>query len=153
MNLLRRSRGRTPAVASRVRRSWRERGQSLVEFAIVLPVFLVIAFGIFDFGMAFDESLTISNAAREGARYGVTDTSTTNIASRVRTTAGRLNDSNLAVTVSCKTAAGAACAGGMAGAVSGTTLVVTVTYSYRMITPIAFGTTIPIASTAQMRVE
>jgi Flp pilus assembly protein TadG len=129
------------------------RGQSLVEFALIVPVFMVIAFGIFDFGLAFDSSLTISNAAREGARYGVTNPDATAITSRVRTTAGRLNDSRLTITVSCKTAAGAACAGGMAGATSGTTLVVTVRYSYQMLTPIAFGTVIPLSSTAQMRVE
>jgi len=41
----------------------------------------------------------------------------------------------------------------MAGATSGTTVVVTVGYNYPMITPIAFGTVIPLTSTAQMRVE
>lgn len=141
----------TPARTGR--RSRRSRGQSLVEFALVVPVFLMIAFGTIDFGLAFDSSLTITNAAREGARYGVTDPTTSAIQARVREVAGRLNDSRLAVSVSCRTAAGAACAGGMAGAVSGTTLVVTVNYSYSMLTPIAFGTTIPLSSTAQMRVE
>jgi Flp pilus assembly protein TadG len=153
MSLLSPSHARSGTEPDGARRDRRGRGQSLVEFAIILPVFLLIGFGIFDFGLAFDASLTVSNAAREGARYGVTNPNTTSITSRVRETAGRLNDTRLTVTVSCKTAAGAACAGGMAGAVSGTTLVVTVGYAYPMITPIAFGTTIPVASTAQMRVE
>lgn len=141
----------TPARTGR--RSRRSRGQSLVEFALVVPVFLMIAFGTIDFGLAFDSSLTITNAAREGARYGVTDPTTSAIQARVREVAGRLNNSSLGISVSCRTAAGAACPGGMAGAVSGTTLVVTVNYSYSMLTPIAFGTTIPLSSTAQMRVE
>ena len=131
----------------------RTAGQSLVEFALIVPVFMLIAFGIFDFGLAFDSSLTISNAAREGARYGATYPDTTAITNRVKTVAGRLNDARLTVTVSCKTSTGAACSGGMAGATTGTTVVVSVTYSYQMITPIVFGTTLPLSSTAQMRVE
>jgi Flp pilus assembly protein TadG len=131
----------------------RRKGQALVEFALIVPVFLMIAFATIDFGMAFNASLTISNAAREGARAGVTTPTATAIQNRVRAVAGSMNDSKLTIGVSCKTAAGAACAGGMAGAVSGTTVVVTVSYSYPMITPIAFGTVIPLSSTAQMRVE
>ncbi|OGO60464.1 MAG: hypothetical protein A2032_01530 [Chloroflexi bacterium RBG_19FT_COMBO_49_13] len=45
-------------------------GQTLVEFALVLPLFVLIIAGIFDLGRAFYASITITNAAREGARYG-----------------------------------------------------------------------------------
>ncbi|HKY59441.1 MAG TPA: TadE/TadG family type IV pilus assembly protein [Gemmatimonadota bacterium] len=48
-----------------------ERGQSLVEFAIALPVLLAIVIGIFEFGMAWNQRQVITNAAREGARVGV----------------------------------------------------------------------------------
>ncbi len=51
------------------RKRSRSRGQSIVEFALVLPIllgFLVIAA---DFGRAFTAYLTISSAAREGATY------------------------------------------------------------------------------------
>lgn len=129
------------------------RGQSLVEFAIILPVFLLIAFAIIDFGLAFDASIGISNAAREGARHGTTRPNATSITTRVRTVAGRLNDSRLTVTVTCKTATGAACPGGLAGATTGGSVVVRVGYSYPMLTPIAFGSAIPLSSTAEMRVE
>ncbi len=134
-------------------RDRRARGQSLVEFALVVPVFLMIAFGTIDFGLAFDASMNITSAAREGARFGVTNPSTSAITTKVRDVAGNLNNSRLTISVSCRTAAGAACPGGMSGATTGTTLVVTVNYSYPMITPIAFGTVIPLSSTAQMRVE
>jgi Flp pilus assembly protein TadG len=130
-----------------------KRGQALVEFALVVPIFLLIAFGTIDFGLAFNAAITISNVAREGARAGVTDPSASTVTARVRDTAGNLNDSNLTVTVSCKMPSGAACSGGLSGAETGTTLVVRVNYSYPMITPIAFGTRIPLTSTAQMRVE
>jgi TadE-like protein len=50
------------------RRSARRRGQSLVEFALVLPIFLVILFGLIDLGRAVYLNSTLSQAAREGAR-------------------------------------------------------------------------------------
>jgi Flp pilus assembly protein TadG len=45
------------------------RGQSLVEFALILPVLLLIMFGVVDLGRAFYISVVLSNVAREGARY------------------------------------------------------------------------------------
>ena len=47
-----------------------EAGQSLVEFAMVLPLFLVLLFALVDFGRAFYSWMVITNAAREGARAG-----------------------------------------------------------------------------------
>src|SRR5450759_2456703 len=44
------------------------RGQSLVEFALVLPLLLLILLGIIQFGFIFNTQVTITNAAREGAR-------------------------------------------------------------------------------------
>ena len=49
----------------------RERGQSLVEFALVLPILLILLLGITDFGLAFYGMVTVNTAAREGARQGV----------------------------------------------------------------------------------
>jgi Flp pilus assembly protein TadG len=48
-------------------------GQELVEFAIVLPILLLVAFGVLDLGRIFHSAITITNAAREGARYGMTN--------------------------------------------------------------------------------
>ncbi|WP_052352886.1 TadE/TadG family type IV pilus assembly protein [Neobacillus dielmonensis] len=45
-----------------------ENGQSLVEFALVLPVLIMLLFGIVDFGRAFHAYLTIDHAGREAAR-------------------------------------------------------------------------------------
>jgi hypothetical protein len=47
------------------------RGQELVEFAIVLPLLLLIVFGVLDLGRLFHALITITNAAREGARYAM----------------------------------------------------------------------------------
>jgi hypothetical protein len=48
-----------------------ERGAALVEFALVLPLLLVVIAGIVDFGFAFQRFEVITNAAREGARMAV----------------------------------------------------------------------------------
>lgn len=49
---------------------WVERGQSMTEFALVLPILLLIFMGIFDFGRMIFLYSQLSNGAREGARYG-----------------------------------------------------------------------------------
>lgn len=46
------------------------RGQSLVEFAIILPSFLLMMVGTIDFGFAFYSHMTLEYASREGARVG-----------------------------------------------------------------------------------
>jgi hypothetical protein len=46
------------------------RGQGVVEFAIILPVFLMLLLGVLEFGFAFDHHLTLEYATREGARTG-----------------------------------------------------------------------------------
>ncbi len=51
-------------------RARKEKGQSLVELAIILPLLLLILLGIIDFGRVFYSYVTITNASREGARYG-----------------------------------------------------------------------------------
>ncbi len=45
-----------------------ERGAAAVEFALVLPILLVLALGIVEFGRAFQVQATLAAAAREGAR-------------------------------------------------------------------------------------
>jgi Flp pilus assembly protein TadG len=53
--------------------SSRSQGQSLVEFALVLPLLLVVLFGILDFGRVIYAYNAISNAARTGARVAIVD--------------------------------------------------------------------------------
>ena len=45
-----------------------ERGQSLVEFAVALPVLLLVLFAIFEFGIVFKNYLALTEAVRVGAR-------------------------------------------------------------------------------------
>jgi hypothetical protein len=46
------------------------RGQSLVEFSVSVPVFVMLLFGMLEFGFAFNHNLTLEYATREGARTG-----------------------------------------------------------------------------------
>jgi hypothetical protein len=48
----------------------RDRGASAVEFALVVPVILALAFGILDYGLWFNDSLNLRQGIREGARAG-----------------------------------------------------------------------------------
>jgi Flp pilus assembly protein TadG len=48
-----------------------QKGQNLVEFALILPVLLLLLMGIIDFGYVFIAYTGLFNAAREGARYGI----------------------------------------------------------------------------------
>ena len=53
----------------------RDAGQSLAEFAILLPVLMGVVIGIFEFGRAWNVDQVLTNAAREGARLAVIETS------------------------------------------------------------------------------
>ena len=48
-----------------------ERAQALVEFALVMPIFLLLVTGIFDVGRAVWQENTLAYAAREGTRYAI----------------------------------------------------------------------------------
>jgi hypothetical protein len=48
----------------------RDPGQALVEFTVVVPVFMLLLLGMMEFGFAFSDRLTLGNATREGARVG-----------------------------------------------------------------------------------
>lgn len=50
-------------------RSGRDRGAAAVEFALLMPLLLVLLLGIMEFGYAFFVQATVAGAARVGARY------------------------------------------------------------------------------------
>ncbi|MFJ4168160.1 TadE/TadG family type IV pilus assembly protein [Paenarthrobacter sp. NPDC089714] len=51
----------------------RQRGASVVEFALIVPLLLSMLLGVIDFGVAYSENISLQAAAREGARQGVTN--------------------------------------------------------------------------------
>ncbi len=48
-----------------------QKGVAAVEFALVLPILVVLAFGIIEFSLALYDKAVITNASREGARAGI----------------------------------------------------------------------------------
>jgi Flp pilus assembly protein TadG len=61
-----------------------DRGAAMVEFAIVLPVLLLILLGIIEFGRAYNTQVSIQAAAREGARELALRHSSTDVVSATR---------------------------------------------------------------------
>jgi len=53
-----------------LRRPRGQRGQSLVEFAFALPIFLVVFFGIVEFGVILTDQIQLTNTARDATRAG-----------------------------------------------------------------------------------
>ena len=142
---------RRPMTRARRRRE----GQSLVEFAVTLPIFLLLLAGIVDFGLGLYSQMTVINAAREGARLGVVQPGdVTAIRDRVESMSGGLDLSKLNVTITCERPSGSsfvACSSPQWQ--SGDAVVVDVDYDYRMIWPLAFGNRIGLSSSVQMRIE
>jgi hypothetical protein len=54
----------------------RPRGQALLEFALVFPIFLMVLFSVISFGLYIFYNQQLANAAREGARWAVTHSAT-----------------------------------------------------------------------------
>ena len=127
-----------------------EKGQNLVEFAMVVPIFLILVFAIVDFGMGFHAWITVTNAAREGARIGAVGADAATIEARVVDTASSLTTGDLDVTVV------------NAEGTPGESVSVDVEYDYDLITPLSnllgifgggFGSPITFQSEAEMRIE
>jgi len=139
-----------------------KRGSMSVEFGILVPIFVLLIFGIVDFGHAWYMKMQITSASREGARYGSryqTDSSGTRIipnalnpsvATWVQNNYTSLlpSDANLTVTPG-----GAGYASGATGA--DLTVAVTATKTWFVIDNFipGLGNSIDLSSTTNMKVE
>jgi Flp pilus assembly protein TadG len=81
-----------------------ERGATLVEFAFILPIFVLLVFGVIDFGWAFAQNLDVKQGAREGGRIvavnGGTGTGTAqcqSLQTQIRSQTQELNPTSLTV--------------------------------------------------------
>ena len=120
-------------------------GQALVEVAISLSIFLLLAMGTIDFAFLFNHKLTLQNAVRQAGRYAITGNCTTTPAgcnryNSILTTlenasAGLLTVNNVGsdVTISCINQGGG-CPNGAGG--PGDVVTIQVTYPYNFITPL-----------------
>ena len=117
-------------------------GQTLVEFAISLSIFLLLVLGVIDFGYLYSTKVTLQNAVRQGGRYAITgecitgsdgSCSQTRYNSILQTvenaSLGRLNSSQISITCQDE---GGGCPNGAGG--PGDVVTITVTYPYNFMT-------------------
>ena len=100
-----------------------DRGSVAVEFALLLPMLLLIVFGIIDFGRALNAQITLTQAARVGARLAAVNQP--NVVSRTQAAAVGLSPVSVSVTSSCPSGAG-----------QGVNATVVTSYSFSFITPV-----------------
>ncbi len=128
------------------RRATNERGSTLVEMALVTPLFLWFLLGIIEFGMMINAYVTVQHAAREGVRLGITGADDSAIVARVEAAAIPLQPSLIDVTVTPAEDLRE----------RGEPLTVAVSYEYTLMTPLVSsiaGSTITISSALDMRME
>jgi uncharacterized membrane protein len=92
--------------ASRYRRP--DRGAAAVELALVMPLLLLILFGIIDFGRMFNAQITLTQAAREGARAAAYGQTPETVRGRVDTASNHMDGLTYPTLVGCPDASGAA---------------------------------------------
>jgi Flp pilus assembly protein TadG len=106
-----------------------ERGQTAVEFALVAPLLIVLLLGIIQVGVAFHDYVTLTDAARAGARQAIVvrfhNGDTTAATQAVRDAAGSLNQAKLGVSVT-----------DPSWTTSGSQVTVTATYPYKIDIPL-----------------
>jgi Flp pilus assembly protein TadG len=123
-----------------------QKGQSLVEFAIILPIILLLLMGIVEFGMMLNSYLTIQNVAREGSRLGIVGGSDVEIDTLIRNISPNLTPADLTVDIT----------PAEDSRNSGETLTVSITYNYHMTVPIIsalFNNVIVLRSQSSMRLQ
>lgn len=76
-----------------------QRGQAMVELALVLPVLLVLFMGVVEFGRIFHSYLIITNASREGARVAIVGKSDIKITERISEAAAGLDITKLEISI------------------------------------------------------
>jgi Flp pilus assembly protein TadG len=107
-------------------------GQAVVEFALILPLFMLLVFGTLEFGRAYYDVHLLTNAARGGARLGSlpgkVESDVQSSVNSFMNSVGLTNARSTTIVVKDKT--GTVRAGGLASAQEGDTVAVTVNYSF-----------------------
>lgn len=121
-------------------------GQATVEFALVLPLLLVILLGIFEMGNVLGSQMVIDNLAREGARNGAVGYDSTEIDALIMGRLAWLDPAAIQIAVSPADSARG----------KGQPLTVTVNYSVDLITPFMgmfLPDPVPLSASCEMRIE
>lgn len=130
-----------PAARPCVRRR-DDRGAAVLEFALVVPLLLLLVFGIIDFGWMLMKANLVNNAARDAARVASLNGTYAQIDQTVDSelAAAGISPSDVTVLITCTTGDGASCDGTASSfasrAVSGSTVTVSVSYTHGWLTPL-----------------
>jgi Flp pilus assembly protein TadG len=85
----------------RARRTAEDRGAAMVEFALVLPLLVMLVFGIISFGRAYNTTISMRSAAREGARAAALGDSAVEVESVTRAAAPSADIDSVTLTQAC----------------------------------------------------
>lgn len=124
----------------------KKKGQALLEFAILLPILLLIVMGISEFGIMLNSYLTIQSASREGARLGIMGADDNEIVQAVYNSSSHIDTNKLNITITPNDS----------NRKSGQTLRVRVEYEYDLLIPIIkniLGNQVELTAETAMRVE
>jgi Flp pilus assembly protein TadG len=133
----------------RTTRHRQEPGQGLVEFALMLPILLLILVGVFDLGRAFHALITLNNAGREAARYGTLHR--TDLVGMRAAAVQEAANSGIVIT-SGNISLTCPASGTAAPCARDTAIMVRITYQYNPILSFFFPSGLPIRSTVEMRI-
>ena len=112
------------------------RGQTLVEFALMMPLFALLLFGLLDFGRVVWAQNTVSEAAREASRVGIVSPSASSSKYDSIRSAAIQRGPGIGLTAGDVTGQSCADCFYPDGAASGGRVVVTVTKQIQLLTPI-----------------
>lgn len=119
------------------------KGQSLVEFALVLPILMMLILGMVEFGWILNGKITITSAAREGARAAVIFKSAAEAATAVESAVNRSVESSSLTSVTTVTSFNT----------TTTTAIVNVNAEIKPIVGLFFSENVKLTAKAEMKVE
>ncbi|MCR3921642.1 MAG: pilus assembly protein [Firmicutes bacterium] len=122
-----------------------QKGQAIVESALVVPIILLLLLGMVEMGRVTNAYLVVTHAARHGARYGAVGATNDEIIERIIDVATPLNPAELTIVIMPET-----------GRAAGGDIQVSVTYPVQLITPVVeslISNPFPVKSEITMRIE
>jgi len=123
-----------------------KKGQAMVEFVLILPVFLLLLLGMVDLSRVISANFVLDNTARSAARIGVISNQDSDIIAAIESGTETLDSTSITYTIT----------PGEGSRSSGDALAVEINYTVDILTPIVsnvLGNTIPISGKIVMRVE
>ena len=121
----------------------RDRGAAAVEFALVLPLLVLLVFGIAEFGRAYNVQTTLSGAARDGVRVMALSNDKAAARASAKSAAASLNLTDAQIVVGPTTCV-------VSGLGAASTATVTITYPMTFITKL-FGASVTLTGKGSMR--